>query len=241
MSTPPLGCLVVDDEPLAAERLAGLLARMPECRLLGTAANAAEAYARCEALQPDLVLLDITMPGESGLELAQRLQSLPQPPAVVFCTAYDAYALKAFEAQAIDYLLKPVRAERLAESVERVRRLKAASGVAAAPSFVSASIGGVIRRIDLADIRYLQSDDKYTVAHHRGGEHVLDASLKELEQQFAGRLLRIHRNCLVNPAQLVELRRDSDGHAWAVLKDVEKPLEVSRRCAGELKDWLKGA
>lgn len=240
MSVPALSCLVVDDEPLAAERLAGLLAALPDCRVAGTAGNAAEAYALVSTLRPDLVLLDITMPGESGLELAQRLQTLAHPPLVVFCTAYDAHALKAFEAQAIDYLLKPVRSERLAESIERARRLKAASAMTAAPSFVSASVGGVIRRIDLADILYLQADDKYTLAHHRGGEHVLDASLKELEAQFGGQLLRIHRNCLVNPVQLSELRRDADGHVWAVLKDVEKPLEVSRRCAGELKDWLKG-
>lgn len=240
MNAPALACLVVDDEPLAAERLADLLARVPDCRMLGSAANAAEAYAMVLALQPDLVLLDITMPGESGLALAQRLQQLPQPPFVVFCTAYDAHALQAFEAQAIDYLLKPVRAERLAESIERVRRLKAAAEAVAAPRFVSASMGGAIRRIALDDIHYLQSDEKYTVAHHRGGEHVLDASLRELEQQFAGRLLRIHRNCLVNAAQLTGLRRDADGHVWAVLKEIERPLEVSRRCAADLKDWLKG-
>lgn len=241
MSATALTCLVVDDEPLAAGRLAGLLAGLPDCRVLGTAANASEAYAQIGALQPDLVLLDITMPGESGLDLAQRLQSLPKPPLVVFCTAYDAHALKAFEAQALDYLLKPVRIERLAESIERAKRLKAVSGVAATPSFVSASVGGSLRRIDLDDIHFLQSDDKYTVAHHRGGEHVLDASLKELEQQFAGQLLRIHRNCLINPTRLAELRRDSEGHVWAVLKEVDRPLEVSRRCAGDLKDWFKGA
>ena len=240
MNVPALSCLVVDDEPLAAERLAGLITAMPDCRVAGIAGNAGEAYALIGTLRPDLVLLDITMPGESGLELAQRLQAIAHPPLVVFCTAYDAHALKAFEAQAIDYLLKPVRAERLADSIERARRLKAALAVEATPSFVSASVGGVIRRIDLADTLHLQADAKYTLAHHRGGEHVLDASLKELEAQFSGQLLRIHRNCLVNPAQLSELRRDPDGHVWAVLKDVEKPLEVSRRCAGELKDWFKG-
>lgn len=241
MSATALTCLVVDDEPLAAGRLADMLAGLPDCRVLGTAANATEAYAQIGALRPDLVLLDITMPGESGLRLAQRLQSLPNPPAVVFCTAYDAHALQAFEAQALDYLLKPVRIERLAESIARARRLKAASTVAVTPGFVTASVGGVIRRIDLDDIHFLQSDDKYTVAHHRGGEHVLDASLKELEQQFAGQLLRIHRNCLINPTRLAELRRDSEGHSWAVLKEVDRPLEVSRRCAGDLKDWFKGA
>ena len=131
MNVPALSCLVVDDEPLAAERLAGLIAAMPDCRVAGIAGNAGEAYALIGTLRPDLVLLDITMPGESGLELAQRLQAIAHPPLVVFCTAYDAHALKAFEAQAIDYLLKPVRAERLADSIERARRLKAALAVGA--------------------------------------------------------------------------------------------------------------
>lgn len=242
MSATELSCLVVDDEPLAAERLADMIAAIPDCKVVGMAGNSGQAFALIATLRPDLVMLDITMPGENGLDLAKRLQNTEHPPAVVFCTAYDAHALKAFEAQAIDYLLKPVRAERLAESIERVRRLKPVAGMQLSmpPTFVSASIGGVIRRIDMEDIYYLQADDKYTVAHHRGGEHVLDASLKELEVQFGEKLLRIHRNCLVNPAQLSELRRDADGHVWAVLKDVEKPLEVSRRCAGDLKDWFKG-
>lgn len=242
MSAVELSCLVVDDEPLAAERLAGMIGAIQNCKVVGMAGNAEQAFAQIVNLRPDLVLLDITMPGENGLDLAKRLQNTEHPPAVVFCTAYDAHALQAFEAQAIDYLLKPVRAERLAESIERVRRLKPISGpqINDMPAFVAASVGGVIRRIDVEDIYYLQADDKYTVAHHRGGEHVLDSSLKELEAQFNGRLLRIHRNCLVNPSQLTELRRDHDGHVWAILKSVDKPLEVSRRCAGDLKDWFKG-
>jgi two-component system response regulator AlgR len=105
---------------------------------------------------------------------------------------------------------------------------------------MAASFGGIIRRIALADIHYLHADDKYTIVHHRGGEHVLDQSLKDLEQQHPLRLLRIHRNCLVNRAQLAELRRDGEGRIWAQLKDSPRPLEVSRRCAGELKDWFKG-
>lgn len=242
MSATELSCLVVDDEPLAAERLAGMISAIPDCKVVAMAGNAEQAFALIVKLRPDLVLLDITMPGENGLDLAKRLQNTEHPPAVVFCTAYDAHALKAFEAQAIDYLLKPVRAERLAESIERVRRLKPIAGpqINVTPAFVAASIGGVIRRIDMEDIYYLQADDKYTFAHHRGGEHILDSSLKELEVQFNGRLLRIHRNCLVNPSQLTELRRDQDGHVWAILKSVDRPLEVSRRCAGDLKDWFKG-
>ena len=234
----PLSVLVVDDEPLAAERLCALLAEMPDCAVAGVAGNAEQAWQLAQRLAPEVVLLDIAMPGESGLELADRLRGLPKPPAVVFCTAFGQHALQAFEAQAIDYLLKPVRRVRLAESLARVRRLSSAS--AAPEAFVAATVGGVIRRIPLADIRYLHADDKYTIAHHHGGEHVLDQTLKELEQQFPAQLVRIHRNCLVSRAQLQALRRDAEGHVWALLKDVERPLEVSRRCAGELKDWFKG-
>lgn len=236
--TRPLSVLVVDDEPLAAERLCALLAGMPDCALAGVAGNAEQAWQLAQRLAPDVVLLDIAMPGDSGLVLAGRLAALPSPPAVVFCTAFGQHALQAFDARATDYLLKPVRRERLAESLARVRRLLPA--MPAAEAFVAATVGGVIRRIPLADIRYLHADDKYTVAHHRGGEHVLDRTLKELEQQFPAQLVRIHRNCLVSRIQLQALRRDAEGHVWALLKDVDRPLEVSRRCAGELKDWFKG-
>ena len=238
--TRPLSVLVADDEPLAAERLCALLAEMPDCAVVGVAANAEQAWQLAQRLAPDVLLLDIAMPGESGLVLAKRLGALPNPPAVVFCTAFGQHALQAFEAQAVDYLLKPVRRERLADSLARIRRRSPASVAAEADAFVAATVGGVIRRIPLADIRYLHADDKYTVAHHQGGEHVLDRTLKELEQQFPAQLVRIHRNCLVNRAQLQALRRDPDGHVWALLKDVARPLEVSRRCAGELKDWFKG-
>lgn len=238
--TRPLSVLVADDEPLAAERLCALLAEMPDCAVVGVAANAEQAWQLVQRLTPDVLLLDIAMPGESGLALAKRLGALPNPPAVVFCTAFGQHALQAFEAQAVDYLLKPVRRERLVESLARVRRLSSSNAGSVSDAFVAATVGGVIRRIPLADIRYLHADDKYTIAHHQGGEHVLDRTLKELEQQFPAQLVRIHRNCLVNRAQLQALRRDPDGHVWALLKDVARPLEVSRRCAGELRDWFKG-
>ncbi len=231
---------IVDDEPLAAERLAQLVADVPGFQVVLQAANAKEAYAMIEAQSPDLVLLDISMPGEDGLALAKRLQQLSRPPAVVFCTAFDQHALQAFDVRAIDYLLKPIRRDRLRESLLRVQQVLQARVQEATKAFVAASVGGVIRRIALEDIHYLQSDEKYTVAHHRGGEHVLDQTLKELEAQFPGQLIRIHRNCLVNPMQLTELRRDSEGHVWAVLKEIDVPLEVSRRCAGDLKGWFKG-
>lgn len=237
----PLTVLVVDDEPLAAGRLADLAGELPLCKVLGQAGNAEQAWALVQGQQPDVLLLDISMPGMSGLELAKRLQALKHPPFIIFCTAHEQHALQAFEAQAIDYLLKPVRRERLQESLERVQRLKSQTAEEAGRQFVTASVGGVLRRIALTDIYFLHAEEKYTVVYHRGGEHILDDPLKELEQRFPGQFLRIHRSCLVKAGQLQEIRRDTEGHVWAVLKDWPKPLEISRRCAGELKDRFKHA
>jgi two-component system response regulator AlgR len=234
-----LKLLVVDDEPLAIERLCGLLSDIPNCQVIGQAANASEAWQLINKLSPDLILLDIAMPGESGLQLAQRINTLNNPPLVVFCTAYDEYALKAFEAQAIDYLLKPIRRERLLECLERAAKRGKKEVTESQKQFVVTSVAGNLRRIALADILYLHAEEKYTVVHHRGGSHILDQTLKELEQKFPDHFIRIHRNCLIKQEQLKGLHRDVEGHVFAVLNDLNKPLEVSRRCASELKEWFK--
>jgi two-component system response regulator AlgR len=236
-----LNILVVDDEPLAVERLCELLQEIPNCHIVGKAANSEQAWQVINTVNPDLVLLDIGMPGESGLQLAARIQTLDSPPLVVFCTAYDEHALKAFDAHAIDYLLKPIRRERLLESVERASRLKQVAQTSAHKQYVTASVGGVLRRIALADIFYLHAEEKYTVVHHRDGEHILDQTLKDLEHNFPGQFIRIHRNCLVKREQVNRVRRDTEGHVWAILNDVAIPLEVSRRCASELKEWFKNS
>ena len=235
----PLTLLVVDDEPLAAGRLADLAGELPNCRVLAKAGNAEQAWALLHSLVPDVLLLDISMPGLSGLDLAKKLQTLKHPPFIIFCTAHEQHALQAFEAHAIDYLLKPVRRARLQESLERVQRLKVQLLEDSGRQYVTASVGGVLRRIALADMYYLHAEEKYAVVYHSGGEHILDEPLKELEQRFPGQFLRIHRNCLIKAEQLQEIRRDTEGHVWAVLKDWPKPLEISRRCAGELKDRFK--
>jgi two-component system response regulator AlgR len=236
-----LNIVVVDDEPLAIERLCELLLEIPNCQVIGKAANSEIAWQVINSTNPDLILLDIAMPGESGLQLATRIQSLDKPPMVVFCTAYDEHALKAFEAHAIDYLLKPIRRERLLESVERATRMKQIVQTDAHKQFVTTSVGGVLRRIALAEIYYIHAEEKYTVVHHRGGEHILDQTLKDLEQNFPEEFMRIHRNCLVKKEQLTIVRRDTEGHVWALLKDVSTPLEVSRRCSSDLKEWFKNS
>ena len=244
MATRPLQVLIVDDEPLARTRLRALLDAQPGVQVAGEAGDGQAALEACQRLHPDLVLLDIAMPGLDGMQAAHRLAACRPQPAVVFCTAFDAHALSAFEAQALDYLVKPVRAERLAQALDKARTFLAGrddSGAGTPPGrdHLCARLRGSLRRIPLEDIRYLQADEKYVVVHHARGEDLIEEPLKALETEFADRFVRIHRNCLVARAQLIELRRTPDGHVQAVLRDVAQPLDVSRRCLPQLRETLQ--
>jgi two-component system response regulator AlgR len=240
--------LITDDEPLARERLRVLLAEHPDVVVVGEAANGREALDAVERLRPDLLLLDIAMPLMDGLEAAHHLAQFDAPPAVVFCTAYDEHALSAFEAAAVDYLVKPVRAERLAAALERARRYVAArpnaSRLPGLPrnkprTHLSARLRGSLRLIPVAEITYLQADEKYVSVHHAHGEDLIEESLKSLESEFGDRFMRIHRNCLIAASALTELRRGNDGQAHVMLRGVALPLEVSRRCLPLLRDRLR--
>lgn len=244
-STPlPMKVLVVDDEPLARERLADMLSGMPGVDCVGRAGNGRDAVEQAESLSVDALLMDIAMPVMDGLEAARHLAQLAHPPAVVFCTAYDDHALAAFEAAAVDYLVKPVRLERLAEALERARRHRAARPLPAIVagrqrSHLSARLRGSLRLIPVEDVRYLQAEEKYVVVHHARGEDLVEESLKSLEAEFGERFLRIHRNCLVARDEFQELRRLPDGQVQAVLRHGKEPLEVSRRCVPGLREKLK--
>lgn len=237
--------VIVDDESLARERLRRLLAEHTDVQLVAEVDSGAAAIAACQAHAPDVVLLDIAMPGMDGLQVARQLAQLQRPPAVVFCTAYDAHALSAFEAAALDYLMKPIRAERLASALARVRTFMAGQGRAGAPQasgtrqHLCARLRGSLRLIPVADIRYLQAEEKYVVVHHARGQDLVEDSLKTLEDEFGTRFVRIHRNCLVARDQLLELRRHQGG-LQAVLRDEPQLLEVSRRCAPQLRQLLDG-
>lgn len=233
--------LLVDDETPARQRLSALLAEIGDCTVVGEAGNGREAVEQVAALQPDAVLMDIAMPVMDGLEAARHLALLPQPPAVVFCTAYDEHALQAFEAAALDYLVKPVRRDRLQQAIERVRRYRGEPRTLPAGgrrSHISARLRGSLRLIPVEEIHYLQAEEKYVVVHHARGEDLIEESLKSLEQEFADRFLRIHRNCLVAAGEIVELRRLPDGHVLARLRHGAE-LEVSRRCLPALRERLK--
>jgi two-component system response regulator AlgR len=239
--------LLVDDEPLARQRLAALVRELGGHEIAGEAGNGREAVELAESLGVDVVLLDVAMPVMDGLEAAQHLSGLASPPALVFCTAFDQHALAAFEAAAVDYLVKPVRPERLAEALERARRQRAAQQLPAMPaagperrrSHLSARLRGSLRLIPVDDIHYLQAEEKYVVVHHARGEDLIEESLKSLELEFGERFIRIHRNCLVASDEFAELRRGTDGQVHAVLRHGGGPLEVSRRCLPVLRERLK--
>jgi two-component system response regulator AlgR len=238
--------LVVDDEPLARERLIAMLSELADVQVAGEAGNGRDAIEQALALGVDALLLDIAMPVMDGLEAARHLQTLESPPAVIFCTAFDTHALAAFETAAVDYLVKPVRQERLAEALSRAKRQRA--GQQAPPvlppsdkqrSHLSARLRGSLRLIPIEDVHYLQAEEKYVVVHHARGEDLIEESLKSLEGEFADRFLRIHRNCLVASEEFLELRRATDGAVHAVLRHGKVPLEVSRRCVPVLREKLK--
>jgi len=246
-SIKPLRLLLVDDEPLARQRLRDLLAGIGEVEVLGEASTGREACELVARLSPDALLLDIAMPVMDGIEAAQHLAHMESPPAMVFCTAFDEHALAAFEAGAVDYLLKPIRAERLREALTRARRysgetlrtLQERLPQRRQRSHLCARLRGHLRLIPLADIRYLQADEKYVVVHHTNGEDLIEEPLKALEAEFGELFLRIHRNCLVARDELVELRRGLDGQTRAKLRHVNELLEVSRRCLPMLRERVQ--
>jgi two-component system response regulator AlgR len=264
-----LRVLLVDDEALARLRLRTLIGDCTEPRatVVGEVANAAQALEWLQAQHAgsasadrtcDLVLLDIQMPGRDGTQLAEELRALPQPPAVVFVTAHAGHALKAFDLEAVDYLTKPVRRERLQLALQRVAGRLAAtlpitSATAADPVLVVSERGRVVR-VPLAEVLYLKAELKYVTLRTAAHTHVLDDALSDLEQRLGPRFLRVHRNALVARSAISALERrtladkGSDGDdaedgaasdCWAVqVAPVGEWLAVSRRQASAVREAL---
>jgi two-component system response regulator AlgR len=228
-----MNVLIVDDEPLARARLRRLLDDLPGHACVGEAADGDQALDACRRLNPDVVLLDIRMPGRDGLSAARALAALPAPPSVVFTTAFSDFAAEAFDVGAVHYLLKPVSAERLAQALARV-------AVAAAPSLL-VSRGLQVRRVLLADVLYVQAEAKYLTVHTREGEWLLEDSLVRLGLRLAPHLLRIHRALLINVQHLRGLQRAADGRVWATVDGAAAPLPVSRRLAAAVQQALQHA
>jgi two-component system, LytTR family, response regulator AlgR len=233
-----LRILIVDDEAPARHRLRELLA---DCavtlplEVAGEATNGRETLAFVEQRQVDVVLLDIRMPGMDGLETAEHLLKLPHPPAVIFTTAFDAYAIQAFEVNAIDYLLKPVRVERLLAALRKAATVSPPrpgvlrNATVQPRRHFSMTERGKVVLIPVADIFYLRADLKYVAARTAQREYLLDESLSQLEQELEDRFVRIHRNCLVARDRIAGFEKDGEGGWTARLRGIEDRLPVSRR------------
>ncbi len=237
-----LRVVLVDDEAPARSRLEELIADcapMAAAKVVGEAANGREALELLASVAADLVLVDIRMPQMSGIEFARHALALESPPAIIFVTAYDEYAIKAFELRALDYLLKPVRRARLLAALQRARALQAPSGEAlrglehAPRRHLPVPERGRITLVPVADILYLKAELKYVTIRTAEREYLLEESLSHLEQELAESFVRIHRNCLVAKSRICgfEKAEVQDGEqGWVVLLDgCAEKLAVSRR------------
>jgi two-component system response regulator AlgR len=239
--------LIVDDEAPARERLRALVEALPGAEVVGEAANGIEAIDQAYGLSPDIVLLDVRMPGLDGLQVAQQLASAPEPPAVIFATAYDEYALQAFETQALAYLLKPIRAEKLAAAIDKAGRLTRPqiAQAAQAARFIERRTHIAVRHRDgtrlvpLEEVLYFFADQKYTTVRHLQGEELIDDSLRALEDELGNAVVRIHRNTLVMVDRLTAIERDPDGQYFVRLRGCPERLAVSRRMASDLRERFR--
>lgn len=238
----PLRVLIVDDEAPARNRMRDLLADVHPAlpvTIVGDVAGGREALRRAEGGGIDVVLLDVRMPGMDGIEVAQHLQKLEPPPAVIFTTAYDAYAIQAFDLHAVDYLLKPIRAARLQEALARAAQIRMPKTevlreLQQAPrTCLSAAERGKVYLIPVEDVRYLRAELKYVTVRTAQREYLIEESLTRLEQEFGARFVRVHRNCLVARAAIRGFEKTGtdagDGGWQVVLAGLDERIPVSRR------------
>lgn len=235
--------LVVDDEAPARERLKRLLREIEDVEVVGEAVDGNSALAATAELQPDVLLLDIRMPGMDGMATARQLAALPEAPRVIFTTAYGEHALEAFEAEAVDYLVKPVRKERLQQALQRVTRLQTApvaAETASGPAHLTVKRQGRVELLPVEEILYFQADNKYVTAYLAGREALLEESLKQLESLLGERVIRIHRNALVLRDALQGMERGVDGIHHVTLRGLGRGPEISRRHVADVKRVLSG-
>ena len=233
--------LVVDDEPLARQRLCRMLRAREPGDEIREAADGQEALEQNRLFEPDVVLLDIRMPGMDGIEAARHIAQAEHPPAIVFCTAYDEYAIAAFESRAVGYLLKPVQREKLeaallaAAATSRYQLKALAQATRQERRCLSSRSASGTRLVEVAQVRVLLADQKYVSAIFPGASLLLDESLRELEEEFGERFLRVHRNALVARDHVRALHRDAGGEWVLELDGVELRPVVSRRHLAEVK------
>lgn len=246
-----LKVLIVDDETLARSRLRTLLGDCtdPRTEVVGEAANAVQAMEQIQRSACDLLLLDVHMPGADGMALAATLHQMPSPPRIIFVTAHAEHAVQAFDLDAVDYLTKPVRLERLQQALQKVERLRsmmdhAAGDASGASESLLIQERGRSERVALNDVIYLKAELKYITVRTAEKEHIFDGALSDLEQKFGHLFVRVHRNALVarRRVRAVEKHNDPvDGEGWTVRLDgCDERLAVSRRQLSAVREALIG-
>jgi two-component system, LytTR family, response regulator AlgR len=244
--------LIVDDEAPARDRLRQLLDDSGGHTVIGEAGNGRQALEMAQELRPDVVLLDIRMPGLDGIEVAHHFNAFDEPPAVVFTTAYDEYAMEAFDANAIGYVLKPVRRERLQKALGQAARISREKlgdvalkqGKVEPRGHVCTRRHGELKLIPVGDVHCFVADQKYVTVVHDDGEDLIEDSLKALEHEFADRFVRIHRSALVAIGCIEALTKNADGQLEIRLRNSDAgsrhELVVSRRHVADVRRRLKG-
>ena len=224
-----LNILIVDDEAPARKRLQRMLEQLQDVQVTGEAATGQDALQMIALKKPDVLLLDISMPGLTGMKLAQMLQKQDSAPAIIFCTAWSDQAVEAFECDAVDYLVKPVRAERLVLALDKARRFLARSDSGTGDSFIRSTVGGKVKLVPMTEVIYLSAEDKYTTAVYEGGRMLINQSLLELENEHAEILVRVHRGILVIKKRIRGLEKAPGGRHFLNLDGCDDCPQVSRR------------
>ena len=244
--------LIVDDEAPARDRLSSLLADSDEHEVVGEAGNGEQALEIAGTSAPDVVLLDIRMPGMNGIETAHHFNTFESPPAIIFTTAYDEYAIEAFDARAIGYVLKPVRRQRLERALEQAARLSNValsevakrSGISDRRKHICVRAQDELMLIPIREVFYFHADQKYVRVHHANGTNLIDDSLKHLEEEFGDEFVRIHRSALVAVRQIGSLKKTSDGQTSVTLRDAtqdeDNGLIISRRHIANVRRRITG-
>jgi two-component system response regulator AlgR len=228
-----------------------MLEQLPDYEVVGYAANGLEAIEKYAEFQPDVIFMDIRMPVMDGLQAARHIANSDTPPAIVFCTAYDEYAINAFESNAVGYLLKPATLDKLTQALQQASRVNklqalslqsgesAISGGSSQRTHVSANTHLGVELVEVDDVRAFVADHKYVTAVHRNGEILIDDTLKELETEFNEKLLRVHRNTLVALASIKGIERQDDGSYCVLLADVALRPRISRRHLPAVRRLIK--
>ena len=237
--------VVVDDEALARERLISLLKDEEGAEVIGEASDGDEALLICRRQLPDLVLLDIRMPGTDGMAVARALAEMESPPAVIFTTAFSEHAVDAFDTAATDYLLKPIRRQRLQEALSRVAAQQPApvtvgdNETTMRRSYIVVQRQGNVQRVPIEEVCFFLADSKYVSARLKRGEALLEEPLKKLEDDFSYAFIRVHRNALVARALIYSMDRSPTGGYRVWLEGINDPLDVSRRHVSEVRNLIK--